>query len=92
MSAAKHTAVEALELLVRDLDATHWSSWQSTSKFAPALNVARQVLDRERVRDAAPRMLDALEAVRLAPLYAVLDEATKGAIDGAIAAATGATA
>lgn len=51
----------------------------------------RQLAD-ARLIAAAPRMLDALEAVRLAPMYAVLDEATKGAIDGAIAAATGATA
>ena len=60
---AQHTPAEALESLVRDLNATYWSSWQSTAKFSDALRNAELVIQRERVRDAAPEMLDALEAV-----------------------------
>ena len=59
---AQHTPKDALEILVRDLNATHWSSWQSTAKFDTALRVAEDVLQRERIRDAAPELLEALRA------------------------------
>jgi hypothetical protein len=56
----QHTPAEALESLVRDLNATNWSSWQSTAKFSDALRDAELVIQRERVRDAAPDLLAAL--------------------------------
>lgn len=37
-------AVHLLTELVKALDATNWSSWQSTAKFDPALNNARDWL------------------------------------------------
>jgi len=54
----QHTPAEALESLVRDLNATNWSSWQSTAKFSDALRDAELVIQRERVRDAAPELLE----------------------------------
>ena len=55
-----HTPAEALSKLVAALNETSWSSWQTTAKFDPALAVAQAVLDRERMRDAAPKLLEAL--------------------------------
>ena len=62
----QHTPAEALESLVRDLNATYWSSWQSTAKFSDALRDAELVIQRERMRDAAPEMLTELRKARAA--------------------------
>lgn len=37
-------AYELLEELVKALDDTHWSSWQTTYKFDPALTKARDYI------------------------------------------------
>jgi hypothetical protein len=89
----KHTPAEALESLVRDLNATYWSSWQSTAKFSDALRDAELVIERERVRDAAPEMLAALRRAALALAFAAETSPAMrddyNAVSEAIAKATG---
>lgn len=58
------TPVEALSELVAALRATTWSSWQTTARFDPALAVAEAVLERERLRDAAPELLEMLKTIK----------------------------
>lgn len=41
----------ALENLVRGLDRTYWSSWQTTVHFAMELETAREVLARAKAAD-----------------------------------------
>lgn len=54
----------ALEALVKALQETTWSSWQSTARFDPALRAAVDLLDADRLRDSAPDILAALEQSR----------------------------
>jgi len=58
---SKHTPTKALSELVDALNATTWSSWQTTAKFSPALAAAQEALDRERLIAAAPELLEALK-------------------------------
>jgi hypothetical protein len=95
----QHTPAEALESLVRDLNATNWSSWQSTAKFSDALRDAELVIQRERVRDAAPDLLEVLQQIKqrldtchlhVLGGHEVFDSFYVEMIDTAIAKATGA--
>lgn len=54
----------ALEALVKALQETTWSSWQSTARFDPALRAAVDLLDADRLRDSAPGLLAALDQAR----------------------------
>ena len=88
-----HTPAKALSELVTALNTTNWSSWQSIANFSPALAVAQVALDRERVRDAAPDLLEALKAIKDHPntryeVEAQLGESTWNAIAKAEGAAS----
>ncbi len=87
-----HTPLEALEILVRDLNDTTWSSWQSTSKFSIALNIAEQVIKREKAREAASDLLDALEFVMDRLVDKHEDDVAAQKARAAIAKATGGAA
>lgn len=52
-----------LQALVAGLEAQSWSSWQSTDKFDMPLREALEHLRLERIRDAAPRLHDALRRI-----------------------------
>lgn len=52
-----------LAALVAGLDAQFWSTWQSADKFALPLREALEHLRLERIRDAAPRLHDALRRI-----------------------------
>jgi len=60
---ATHTPepLAALQKLVSGLNATNWSSWQTTANFQPALQEAEAVIARERLNAAAPEMLTLLQ-------------------------------
>lgn len=51
----------ALGALVKALQDTNWSSWQSTAMFYPALRAAIGLLESDRLRDSSPDLLAALE-------------------------------
>ena len=51
---------EALANLCEALGNTYWSSWQTTGKFWSQLEAANAVIASERIRDAAPELLEAL--------------------------------
>ena len=51
----------SLEKLVTALNATNWSSWQSTARFSAELSEAEETIRIERIKDAAPELLSALQ-------------------------------
>ena len=57
------TTKEALANLCEALGNTYWSSWQTTGKFWSQLEAANAVIASERIRDAAPELLEALKSV-----------------------------
>ena len=54
---------EALANLCEALGNTYWSSWQTTGKFWSQLEAANAVIASERIRDAAPELLEACLAM-----------------------------
>ena len=81
---------EALANLCEALGNTYWSSWQTTDKFWPQLDVANAVVASERIRDAAPELLEALsDCVAHMHWTQPLGEAALKKAKAAIAKATG---
>lgn len=57
----KHTAADLLTDLVGALDSAFISTWQSTADWQQQLDLAKEHLRAERIRDAAPELLAALK-------------------------------